>query len=125
MSFKSFIEAVDHILNDDRVDEILIIDDKSKPESIKYLEEFIIELNNKKIKLIKNEVNLGMYKNKIYAISQATYAQGPHIGDIGPRQRHARNDRKAVPRWRRCLPREHEPWRASRQGAADRQYPRA
>lgn len=64
-------KALYHILNDNRIDEILIVDDCSKAQSIKYLEEFISKLNNKKIKLIKNEVNMGMYKNKIYAISQA------------------------------------------------------
>ena len=47
------------------------------------------------------------------------------LATLGPGQRHARDDRKAVPRRCRCLPRQYEPWRPGRQSAADRQYPRA
>lgn len=60
-----------NILNDDRVGEILIVDDHSKEESFAYLQDFVKRLNNPKIKIIRNDANLGMFKNKIHSVSQA------------------------------------------------------
>lgn len=64
-------KALYHILNDERVDEILIVDDFSSEESFSYLEEFAKKINDKKIKIVRNEFNLGMYRNKINSIKQA------------------------------------------------------
>jgi hypothetical protein len=60
-----------NIIFDNRVGEILIVDDHSTEESFAYLQNLAKELNNPKIKILRNEVNLGMFKNKIHAISQA------------------------------------------------------
>lgn len=64
-------KALFNILNDNRIDEILIVDDGSTTESIKYLSDLTNQINNPKIKISKNEKNLGMYKNKIHAIESA------------------------------------------------------
>jgi glycosyltransferase involved in cell wall biosynthesis len=61
---KSFVNVID----DNRIDEILILDDFSKIDIYKRLEKKINELNNPKIKLIRNEQNLGMSRNKNKAI---------------------------------------------------------
>jgi len=59
-----------NIINDDRINEIIICDDKSK--DIQQLEELIKNLNCEKIKLFKNENNLGCYHNKLYTVSKCT-----------------------------------------------------
>ncbi len=66
-------KALYTILHDTRVGEILIVDDHSEEDSFAYLKELVAKLNNPKIKVIRNEVNLGMFKNKIHAVSQAKY----------------------------------------------------
>lgn len=66
-------KALYTILSDERVGEILIVDDHSEESSFSYLKELVKKINNPKIKVIRNEVNLGMFKNKIHAISQAKH----------------------------------------------------
>jgi glycosyltransferase involved in cell wall biosynthesis len=63
-------EAIQPLLNDNRISEIVICDDKS--HDISKLEEMVNKYNNKKIKLYKNSSNLGCYHNKINAVSKCT-----------------------------------------------------
>lgn len=58
------------IINDERINEIIICDDKSK--DILQLEQLIANLNCEKIKLLKNEQNLGCYHNKLNTVSKCT-----------------------------------------------------
>lgn len=66
-------KALYNILNDDRVAEILIVDDCSKLDSYEYLKNFVSRLGSEKMRIIRNKINLGMFKNKLYALSQAKY----------------------------------------------------
>jgi hypothetical protein len=63
-------DALHPLLNDDRISEIVICDDKSL--DINQLEEIIMKYNNPKIKLFKNDINLGCYHNKINTVSKCT-----------------------------------------------------
>lgn len=63
-------EALDPALNDERIGEIIICDDKSK--DIDTLEQILTTLNNPKIKLYKNQTNLGCYHNKIETVSKCS-----------------------------------------------------
>ncbi len=55
-------------IQDDRINEIIICDDKSS--DINKLEDILNELNCSKIKLYKNDINLGCFKNKILSVSK-------------------------------------------------------
>ena len=63
-------DTLKYIINDDRVSEIIICDDVSK--DLKELENYLNNLNNKKIKLYKNTINLGAYHNKLESLSKCT-----------------------------------------------------
>jgi hypothetical protein len=63
-------EAITVGINDDRINEIIICDDKSK--DIDILENILNELNCSKIKLYKNDINLGCFKNKILSVSKCS-----------------------------------------------------
>ena len=63
-------DTLEPIVNDDRVSEIIICDDKSS--DLENLEKLLKEYNSSKIKLYKNEVNLGSYHNKINTISKCS-----------------------------------------------------
>ena len=63
-------DAINPLINDSRINEIIICDDNSY--DINELEKIILNYNNPKIKLFKNEVNLGCYHNKINTISKCT-----------------------------------------------------
>jgi hypothetical protein len=63
-------DAINPLLDDDRISEIIICDDKSN--DINELENIISKYNSSKIKLFKNEVNLGCYHNKINTVSRCT-----------------------------------------------------
>jgi glycosyltransferase involved in cell wall biosynthesis len=58
------------IVNDDRITEIIICDDNSN--DIHQLEHLLASLNCKKVKLFKNEQNLGCYHNKLNTVSKCT-----------------------------------------------------
>jgi glycosyltransferase involved in cell wall biosynthesis len=64
-------KALYNILADNRVDEILIVDDHSENASFSYLQDLVKKINNPKVKVIRNDVNLGVYKNKIYSVNKA------------------------------------------------------
>lgn len=68
----SYIEQIiDSIINDNRITEILIVDDKSTDTDKSILSKLLFKYNTNKINILFNEVNLGSYKNKIYAVSKA------------------------------------------------------
>lgn len=61
--------AYEQVLDDDRIDEIIISDDNSTTEiwnQVVWLEDF------KKVKLFRNKETLGMYRNKMQALSYAS-----------------------------------------------------
>jgi len=64
------IESFNKVINDDRISEIIINDDCSSnfEEAIKLLE----DLNSNKIKIFRNEVNLGPMFNKLETIKKAS-----------------------------------------------------
>ena len=64
------MEAIEPALNDDRIGEIIICDDTSK--DIDTLEQILTTLNNPKIKLYKNETNMGCYHNKLETVSKCS-----------------------------------------------------
>ena len=67
---RMLFESFQNVLNDDRVSEIVIVDDCS-PESIyKRVREYTKGYD--KVKLFKNRKNLGCYRNKAEAIRMAT-----------------------------------------------------
>jgi hypothetical protein len=63
-------DAIDPLINDSRINEIIICDDKSS--DIEALEQKLSTYNNPKIKLFKNETNLGCYHNKINTVSKCS-----------------------------------------------------
>lgn len=65
MTIKSF----ERVLDDERIDDIIIVDDHSLPEMYQKLSAKIDELMNPKIHLVRNEVNLGMSLNKKESVS--------------------------------------------------------
>jgi len=58
------IESFTHVLNDDRINEIIISDDFSDIEIYNDLNNKIQNINNPKIKLYRNDSNLGAFLNK-------------------------------------------------------------
>lgn len=67
---KYISDAINPLINDDRIDEIVICDDMSS--DINELEKIITMYNNPKIKLYKNDINLGCYYNKIKSVSKCS-----------------------------------------------------
>lgn len=67
MTLASFVS----VLNNQHVKEIVIVDDHSNIDTFLKLRRHIVELNNNKIRLIRNEKNLGMAQNKYKAISES------------------------------------------------------
>lgn len=65
-TIKSFAKVID----DERIDEVIIVDDASTDNSYESLCLFF--KNEPKVKLYRNEVNLGMSRNKAKAIELAT-----------------------------------------------------
>lgn len=67
------LESFEQVLDDERVSEIVIADDVSKDSVWANVQKLC---THPKIKLLRNKVNLGCYKNKQYVISQATNEYG-------------------------------------------------
>jgi hypothetical protein len=63
-------DAINPLINDYRINEIIICDDNSN--DINELEKLILNYNTSKIKLFKNQQNLGCYHNKINTVSKCT-----------------------------------------------------
>lgn len=66
---RMLFESFEQVLNDDRVSEIIVTDDGSVQSILRKVE---VYCNHPKVKLFKNQKNLGCYKNKRYAISLAS-----------------------------------------------------
>lgn len=67
-----FEEAVEYCLNDNFVKEIVVNDDCSTEEEWNKLNDIVNTLNNGKIKLFRNEVNLGGFRNKYTAVKNSS-----------------------------------------------------
>lgn len=67
MVINSFINIID----DDRIDEIIIVDDFSNIDKFKELSERILKLNNNKIKLFRNKYNVGDFNNKYECVKKS------------------------------------------------------
>jgi len=66
---RMLFESFEQVLNDDRVSEIVIVDDNSEDNFWRKVQKYCD--GNPKIKLFRNRKNLGCYKNKREAIAQA------------------------------------------------------
>lgn len=69
------IKAFEQVLNDDRIGEVVIVDDHSDWGYYQSLMFKLDRLNSKKIKLYRNESNLDCYRNKREAVGKASYEQ--------------------------------------------------
>lgn len=67
-----FLEAVEYALSNDFVSEIVVNDDCSNEEEWNNLNAIVNTLNNPKIKLFRNEANLGGFRNKYIAVQNST-----------------------------------------------------
>lgn len=63
------VNAYSRVVDDERISEVVIVDDASNSKYVDRLKRLIN--NHPKVKLYLNQKNLGCYKNKAYAISQA------------------------------------------------------
>lgn len=63
-------ESFRHIINNDRIYEVVIVDDHSTMEVFSAISE--LAQHHDKIKLFRNEKNLGCYRNKREAVSKAS-----------------------------------------------------
>lgn len=68
--YELLLESFSKILEDDRISEIVVVDDASKPEIVEQLRVALSEMP--KIKFYVNETNLGMSRNKVKAIELAS-----------------------------------------------------
>lgn len=67
----SFMEkTLETLINDERINEIVITDDKSSDISV--LEDILKKKNCSKIKLFENKKNMGCYHNKIATVTKCT-----------------------------------------------------
>lgn len=66
------IEAIQNVLDDPRISEIVIVDDCSDQGFYASLKFKLFRINNPKIKLYRNEKNLDCYRNKREAVSKAS-----------------------------------------------------
>lgn len=66
------LECFRDVLDDERVSEIVIVDDASDKEIYDTLEAVISDIDNPKVKLYRNENNLDCYLNKRRAVQLAT-----------------------------------------------------
>lgn len=68
--FEMLLESFEQILNDDRISEIVIVDDCSNDELYQKLR--VAVWSHDKVKLYRNDRNIGMSRNKAKAIELAT-----------------------------------------------------
>ena len=67
-----FLEAIKYSLEDDFVSEIVVTDDASSESEWKKLNDIVNDLNSDKIKLFRNENNLGGFRNKYNSVKNST-----------------------------------------------------
>lgn len=71
--FDMLFEAFSQVSDDDRISEIVIVDDASKPSIMSQIEQLVFNVHGlQKVKLFRNLNNLGCYRNKREAISKAS-----------------------------------------------------
>lgn len=68
---KYFLDCIKYSIDDDFVSEIVVNDDQSTEEEWSNLNTIVSELNNPKIKLYRNPINLGGFKNKYKTVKKA------------------------------------------------------
>lgn len=66
------VRSFEKVLNDDRINEVIIVDDNSDFGFFKSLSLKLDRLNNRKIRLFRNEDNLDCYGNKLQAVKYCT-----------------------------------------------------
>jgi len=69
---KYFLDCIRYCIDDNFVSEIIINDDQSTEEEWDNINTIVSELNNPKIKLYRNPINLGGFKNKYKTVKKAT-----------------------------------------------------
>lgn len=69
--YEMLFEAFNPFLTDDRVSEIIIVDDCSDYDVFSKVHEAVTELKIKKVKLYRNPRNLGMSRNKAMSVKYA------------------------------------------------------
>ena len=69
---KYFLDCIKYAIDDDFVSEIVVNDDCSSEEEYYHLNEIIKKLNNDKIKIFRNEYNLGAFRNKYQTVSKCS-----------------------------------------------------
>lgn len=65
-------DLLQNIINDERITEIVICDDKSNNNELNKLKDIIFKHNSSKIKLYQNTKNLGCYHNKLNTLNKCT-----------------------------------------------------
>lgn len=65
-------ESFRQVLNDDRISEIIIVDDNSDEQTKTHLVSFMTEMKDTKVRIFFNETNLGCYHNKKKAVELAS-----------------------------------------------------
>lgn len=65
-------DLLENIINDKRITEIVICDDKSNNNELNKLKKIICQYNSNKIKLFENTENLGCYHNKLNTLSKCS-----------------------------------------------------
>ncbi|MFZ9376982.1 MAG: glycosyltransferase, partial [Candidatus Fonsibacter ubiquis] len=71
-SSKYFLDCIKYSIDDDFIGEIIVNDDNSTSEEWENLNGIISNLDSSKIKVYKNEKNLGGFKNKFMTISKCS-----------------------------------------------------
>lgn len=67
-----FLDCIKHAINDDFVSEIVVNDDLSNENEWEKINCIISDLNNEKIRLYRNSINLGGFKNKYETIKKCS-----------------------------------------------------
>lgn len=68
MRWELLLNSFAQVLTDDRISEIVIVDDKSSPEYVPKLQ----TLNHGKVKVYFNDINMGVYRNKHRSVQLAS-----------------------------------------------------
>lgn len=69
---KYFLDCIKYSIDDDFVSEIVVNDDHSTEKEWDNLNTIVSKLNNPKIKLYRNSINLGAFKNKYKTVKKTT-----------------------------------------------------
>ncbi len=67
-----FLDCIKYSLEEDFIEEIIVNDDCSSPEHLDNLLNIVSSLNTDKIKIFKNEKNIGAFRNKYQTVLNCT-----------------------------------------------------